>query len=210
MTAVVGLVDDGHVIIGADSASIQLDGLEAISRADGKVFRKNHLLIGATGSYRIGQLLKHHASFGTPPLSASAAAFDNWMSTTFMAAIEQTFLNDSWKDQAKGGEFLVACKTYLYRILLDEGQYSRCTGYEAIGSGGAIALGSLYDSRNDSARSPMQRVWSALEAASHHNAGVIPPFRFYSTKYWYEPVSWEIGQSALFHDQYGKQNAAAS
>ena len=57
MTCIVGLVHNGIVYIGGDSAAITIDGVQFL-RSDPKVFIKEDFLIGFTSSYRMGQLIR--------------------------------------------------------------------------------------------------------------------------------------------------------
>ncbi len=56
MTCIVGVVKDGVVYIGGDSAGVS--GLRLIKRKDSKVFKRKGFIIGYTSSFRMGQLLR--------------------------------------------------------------------------------------------------------------------------------------------------------
>lgn len=60
MTCIVGLVDQGNVWIGGDSAGV--GGYDLMLRADQKVFRNGDFLMGFTSSFRMGQLLRYKLS----------------------------------------------------------------------------------------------------------------------------------------------------
>src|SRR3546814_10742010 len=62
MTCIVGLVDDGKVYLGGDSAGVA--GWSLTVRKDPKVFRVGDCIIGFTSSFRMGPLLAH--SFQPP------------------------------------------------------------------------------------------------------------------------------------------------
>ena len=64
MTAIVGLVQDGSVYIGADSAGVY--GMSLTVRADTKVFRKKKYLFGFTTSFRMGQLIRYAMKLPKP------------------------------------------------------------------------------------------------------------------------------------------------
>ena len=57
MTCIVGLVHEGVVYIGGDSAGVAR--LSLTVRADEKVFRNSDFLMGFTTSFRMGQLLRY-------------------------------------------------------------------------------------------------------------------------------------------------------
>lgn len=58
MTRVVGLVRQGRVYMGVDSAAVQ--GWTRRASQVSKVFRRGPFLIGYTTSFRMGQFLEHH------------------------------------------------------------------------------------------------------------------------------------------------------
>ena len=63
MTCIVGLVHEGTVFIGGDSAGVA--GLSLVVRADEKVFRNGDFLMDFTTSFRMGQLLRYNPD--SPP-----------------------------------------------------------------------------------------------------------------------------------------------
>ena len=69
MTCIVGLVHEGVVYIGGDSAGV--GGMSLTVRADEKVFQNGEFLMGFTTSFRMGQLLRYSlklcivSTFGT-------------------------------------------------------------------------------------------------------------------------------------------------
>ena len=52
MTCIVGLVENGKVYIGGDSAGVA--GLDVRMRSDEKVFTKGNMIFGYTSSFRMG------------------------------------------------------------------------------------------------------------------------------------------------------------
>ena len=60
MTCIVGVVDNGKVYMGGDSAGV--GGLCIETRKQPKVFRNGDFLIGYTDSFRMGQLLQYKMS----------------------------------------------------------------------------------------------------------------------------------------------------
>ena len=80
MTAVVGLVHNGRVHLGADSAGSS--GWSLTLRADEKVFRNGPYAMGFTTSYRMGQLLRY--AFAPPEPTGDLQGF---MVTTFVDSV---------------------------------------------------------------------------------------------------------------------------
>jgi ATP-dependent protease HslVU (ClpYQ) peptidase subunit len=172
MTVIVGLVQDGGVYIGGDSAGIS--GLSLTVRADTKVFHNGPYLFGFTGSFRMGQLI-HHAL--TPP--QPTRPLERFMSTTFIDSLRTCLKEGGWarrdSDREEGGTFLVGVSGRLFTVESDyQVGYTR-DGYAAVGAGDEIALGSLYATAS-TGMPPRQRVQLALRAAEHFSAGVRAPF----------------------------------
>jgi hypothetical protein len=182
MTCIVGLVQNGNVYIGGDSAGIGDWNLTI--RKDRKVFRNGEFLIGGTASFRMIQLL-HHAFEPPkiPPFCDSDADIEKFMATTFIDAIRQCFKDGGYatktSEQEAGGQFLVGFRGHLFDIQSDYQVQEALCGYDAIGCGLEVALGSFHATSDsdlaEADRAPL-RVMKALAAAEHHNAGVRGPF----------------------------------
>lgn len=79
-----------------------------------------------------------------------------------------------------GATFLVGIRGHLYEIGEDWSATRSAEGYNAIGVGSSMALGSLYTTRGWA--TPRKRVLAALEASVAHNPLVSPPFTIISTE----------------------------
>lgn len=182
MTAIVGLVSDGCIYIGGDSAGVD-SGLSLAVRADTKVFRNGKYLFGFTTSFRMGQLIRHALTPPKPP--RSPAQLDRFMSTTFIDAIRECLRAGGWvrrdNEREEGGTFLVGVRGRLYSVEEDFQVGQSADGYAAVGSGAAVALGALYATA-ETAMPPKRRVKIALRAAERFNAGVRGPFVCLSLK----------------------------
>lgn len=180
MTCIVGLVQNGKVYIGGDSAGI--GGWNLTIRKDRKVFKNGEFLIGGTASFRMIQLL--HYAFEppkVPPFCDTDEAIEKFMATTFVDAIRKCFKEGGYatksNEQESGGQFLIGFRGHLFDIQNDYQVQEALDGYDAIGCGLEVALGSLYVTSNpDLGSNPRRCVVLALEAAEHHNAGVRGPF----------------------------------
>lgn len=177
MTCIVGLIDNGNIWIGGDSAGIR--GTELIIRKDPKVFRSGDFVIGYSSSFRMGQLLAH--AF-TPPARDQSLDVYSYMVTVFVDALRSCFKNGGYAEKQneaeRGGTFLVG---YEKRLFCIEGDYQvgeNADGYAACGSGAVIALGSLYSTIG---QAPQARVLLALEAAEHFSTEVCAPFQILSS-----------------------------
>jgi len=178
MTCIVGLETDQGVIIGADSAaSAGWDGW--VTRLK-KVFRRGDFLIGYTSSFRMGQLLQH--SLIVEPQKEGQEDLE-FLVTTFIDAV-RTCLKDGGFVKVEnlveeGGRFLVGYRGKLYVISSDFQVNSSRDGYQAVGCGASYALGNLFNSKAQPAKT---RVRQALKAAAHFSNGVCGPFNILKEK----------------------------
>jgi len=125
----------------------------------------------------MGDILRYGLLTPEPP----RRALDRFMATIFVDAVRNA-LNDGGhlatkEGRAEGGTFLVGVHGVLYSIFSDF-QVGRCLNkYDAVGSGGEVAVGSLHTSGRLGELNPTQRVRMALEAAASLNSAVSGPFR---------------------------------
>ena len=178
MTAVVGLVHDGRVHLGADSALTA--GWALTISAQPKVFRRGPYVIGTSGSPRMAQVMRY--SFEPPPLDGEPHRF---MATAFIDAMRQV-LKDAGvatktaDQEATGGSFaLVGIAGRLFEIQSDYQVSESVDGFAAIGSGFEPCLGALHATPGRPVR---ERLRIALEAAERFNAAVHGPFVFVASK----------------------------
>lgn len=172
MTCIVGIVDNGMVYIGGDSAGS--DGYNVTIRKDDKVFVKEDMAFGFTDSFRMGQILKY--DFDIPFTKASQDPME-YMVKTFIPGLRTCLSSGGFakKDNnvEKGGEFFVGYKSRLFRIQSDFQVGESHDKFDAIGSGAEIARGALYATQT---LPTSQRIELALEAATRYNAFVRPPY----------------------------------
>ena len=175
MTCIVGLVDKSNIYLGGDSAGINAFNLSISIRNDVKVFINGPFIMGFTTSFRMGQLLQYKFD---PPKQTAAQDDMKYMVTDFIDSVRQCFAYNgfgSMSDKADnvGGNFLVGYNGTLYNIDSDfQVGIPKC-GYDSVGCGSDLALGSMYSTVG---KKPEDRITKALEAASQFSAGVAPPF----------------------------------
>lgn len=173
MTCIAGVVQSGKVFIGGDSAGV--GGLSLSVRADKKVFKNGEFLFGFTSSFRMGQVLQY--AF-TPPKQHPDKDTMAFMVTDFVDSVRSAFSiagvarKDSEVESC--GTFLVGYKGRLFSIHDDYQVAEALCGYDAVGCGEDIALGSLY--ATEDMVDGKARVSRALHAAEAHSAGVRGPF----------------------------------
>lgn len=182
MTCIVGVQHATGVYIGGDSAGIS--GWQLTHRADPKVFRVGDFLCGIAGSFRMGNLLRY--MFSPPALPTNDADLDHYMVVEFIPALRTCMAEGGYRkrdndvETLHDGSFLVGVRGRLYDIDEDFQVGQSSTGYNAIGSGSSVALGSLYSTAPATefafVPDPQTRLVMALRAAEAHNIGVHAPF----------------------------------
>jgi hypothetical protein len=181
MTCIAGLVHEGVVYIGGDSAGVA--DFQITRRADAKVFRKGPYVFGFTDSFRMGQLL--HYSFKPPaPTSKELSHFEKFMVTRFMDAVRNCLREGGYAKvqdkQEEGGTFLVGAYARLFNIGSDYQVGEALDRYDAVGAGEDIAKGALYALRAH-AMPPEMKLRVALEASERWCSAVCSPFNVVST-----------------------------
>lgn len=173
MTCIVGLVYDGKVYMGADSAASS--GWTTRESGTPKLFRKGPYIIGYTTSFRMGQILHHMIDLP----EAESEYDESFMVTRFVEAIRVKFKELGFtkieSNQETGGQFLVGVAGKIYEIDSDFQVQINADGMYAIGCGANYALGALYLKRRDS---PKTSIELALCSAAYFSNGVSVPFIF--------------------------------
>ncbi len=175
MTCIVGLVHEGVVYMGGDSAATSSAYLNQTILATEKVFRNGAFLIGAAGSERASLLLRHSL---IPPRMYPDEDIDKQITVDFVNAIRSCLKSGgvAWKrDEFEwfDGSFLLGYRGHLFAIGPRYGVSRPLNGVAATGTGEDFALGVLYATQG---RDPRERLLMALTAAEEFNAGVRGPF----------------------------------
>ena len=183
MTCIVGLIDNGKVYLGGDSAASDSKSGLIVQRTDPKVFKVGQYGIGFTDSFRMGQILQYQWK---PPIytpTKNNSNLDKFMRTKFVDSIKEVFKDHGYgnfgpgtEDGDEGGVFLIAVAG-TGRIFTMESDFhvGECdVMYMAEGSGQELALGSLFSTSN--VKTPRKRVRTALEAAAKFQMSVRGPF----------------------------------
>lgn len=174
MTAIVGLVEDGTVTIGGDSAGVA--GYSLTVRADQKVFRNGPMVFGFTSSFRMGQILRYSLVI---PLRNPEMDVMEWAATVFVDAVRSVLREKGFArktdGEEKGGHFLIGYEGRLFKIENDFQVGESVDEFAATGCGEDVALGALY-ALSGSELSPKVKVKTALLAAERMSAAVRGPF----------------------------------
>ncbi len=172
MTAIVGVVHDGVVVVGSDS---QMGGWTTKENAGPKVFLRDGVLIGVSGSIRIHNLLQYKLSVPREP-AGDHPDYHSWMVCEFIPAVRTLFQDEgiNLSNENRGGDFfdggfLVGYRGHLFEVFSNYAVVEPPDGYATTGSGWAVALGALAATPH---LPPRDRVRTALEATVRHAAGV--------------------------------------
>lgn len=194
MTLIVGIVDTliDAVWMGADSGVTSDDDtvevspytkLFAVSSAD-----QAPVVVGCCGSVRFCQLMKHVI---VPPLKnlPPMPYIERWLVTSFYkichdALVEHGMLKDDAVFDIDGSQFLIGIGNRLFMVDNRFEVVEATRGYDAIGSGRTIALGSLHTSYTPIMNpiAPRHRIYKALDAATDHMPHIRPPFMVMNTR----------------------------
>lgn len=183
MTCIVGVVsDDGAVHIGADSAGVA--GLHLTPRKDSKVFVKGEFILGFSGSFRMGQLLRY--SFIPPDIPEDKDLFD-YMVVDFVNALRKTLKDGGWltvrNEQEEAGFFLVGLRGRLFKIEDDFQVGESYQAYLACGCGDEFALGAISTLCSYLPDMPVEdKLLRALRVSSQFSVGVCAPYNICAVK----------------------------
>ena len=173
MTCIVGIVHEGKVHIGGDSAGVE--GLDLRIRVDRKIFLNGPFVMGFTTSFRMGQLLAFALK---PPRRHATDDVMTFMVTEFVNAARECLKAGGFakktNEEETAGNFLVGYAGRLFNIGSDYQVCENVHGFDACGSGESYALGSLLATAGKD--DPEARVNAALAAAETFSAGVRAPF----------------------------------
>ena len=177
MTCIVGIVDDGKVYMGCDSAGVA--GSHITKRKDSKVFENNGFLIGYTSSFRMGQLLRFN--FIPPEYRENKKDLYEYMCTDFIDSVRSCFKSGGYAKKSNevesAGVFLVGYKGRLFEIESDYQVGESLKSYTSVGCGEFYAKGCLYSIIDNKEISVVDKIKKALSCAEEFSTGVCSPFK---------------------------------
>jgi ATP-dependent protease HslVU (ClpYQ) peptidase subunit len=191
ITCIVGLVENGTVYLGGDSATSR--GNRRIIKNKSKVVKRGEFIMGGSGLAVVSQLMHHTTTL--PPLYENQECLD-YMVNTFLPMFRKTIKEAGQMTiedhrETTQNNFLIGFRGHLFSIGIDLNVIECIDNYDSIGSGEEFALGVLY-ATEDSKLKPEERLMKALECAAYHNHYVYPPFEI-------ESISYEIDQKKSKH-----------
>jgi ATP-dependent protease HslVU (ClpYQ) peptidase subunit len=175
MTAVVGLVHNGKVWMGADSAFSTTE--EVWVQRDSKIFRRGDVLIGTCGEGRYESVMRYLVEIPRLKKGVDPAQWAN-VDLAYeirRAHVNDGFVHDSGFFEMEGCEALIGVAGELFIMSADLCAWRPLCGYAAIGSGEGPARSSLHETEK---LQPKTRLRRALERAASETTGVRPPFTY--------------------------------
>ena len=177
MTCIVGVEHEGNVFIGGDSAGTN-ERLDLFVRADEKVFSKDNMIFGFSGSFRMGQLLRY--SFFPPPQAIGeddmAYLCGPWVSSLIECLTNSGCATIKDNEIGVDGDFLIGFNGHIYNVQPDF-QISSIVGpYDACGCARNYALGVMSVLDDVDTIGPEEKIIVALESAEKFSAAVRGPF----------------------------------
>jgi hypothetical protein len=174
VTVACGVVENGRVIVGGDSALSADTGDQTIGQP--KVFAHAGMLFAGSGEMRTTQLLRY--VFEVPACGVSQDPEEYIVRD--LSRQFRTFLNSEAPDLIASIEnddeiwaMLIAVRGRLFRLCSHFTVREAQIAYDAIGSGTPFALGSFASTEGRPGR---ERVELALKAAERHVPSVRGPF----------------------------------
>lgn len=182
MTCIVAISQGGTVYMGSDHAASDEKSGWIIARKEPKCFKVGQYGIAFTDSFRMGQILQY--SWVPPKYTPTKtnSGLDKFMRTKFIDSVKQAFRDNGYgnftntEEGDTGGIFIVGVEGRIFTIDEDFHVGENVYNFMAEGSGGQLALGALWATRNQ--KNPKMRIKAALEAASEFNMAVSPPFTY--------------------------------
>lgn len=181
MTCIVGIESKNSVWLGGDSAATGSDGSQMLI-ADKKVFVNGNVAFGICGSPKIIDPLRYY-DFSRIDKTQDIREY---VATSLVPQIKDAFkasgcvVEHPEHGEIFSGAVLFGVAGKLFRMESNFQLITDAFGFDSVGSGADIAIGSLHSTKKDSRA--RRRIMTALEASAIANAGVRPPFSIVSVK----------------------------
>lgn len=174
MSSVVGVVDNGRLVMGCDS--IYVGGGASDNTTSNKLTRRGDFLIGCTFSPRARQVLAYEVAL---PDTLDGDDLEAALVKQFVKPV-RVAMKDAGLDEKKEGSeqqtghILVGIHNRLFVVEYDWRVIEPRCGYWAVGSDNGLAMGALHATRG--MHSLYRRVEIALQAGAAHSVYIRPPF----------------------------------
>lgn len=174
MTCICGIEHKGEVYLGGDRAATD-GGLNRVLIKNPKVFLKDGIGFGVCGLPKVMDALEH--AIELPPHETGDGKA--YLVGKVIPAIRDGLKRLECTEEHNGqqyyhGAMLIGYRGHLYQMESNFQLVESAHGFDATGSGGEAALGSLRSTKKIG--DPRKRLLEALEVSAEHNAGVSAPF----------------------------------
>jgi ATP-dependent protease HslVU (ClpYQ) peptidase subunit len=175
MTCIVGVTNGKNVWLGGDSAGTAGDMSRTIIK-DPKVFVRDEIGFGVCGSPKVMDVLAHAIELPKQTDGTDRSFLVGQLVPAIRRGLKK--FDAVFKHPQHGtlfeGALLIGYRGCLYQLESNFQLIQAANGFDATGSGGELARGSLQSTRG--VGDPKKRILIALEASAAANAGVAPPF----------------------------------
>ena len=178
MTCIVGVVDEGRVILGADSAGSGKEN-EIYSLPERKVFARGPYLFGITGSYRLGEVLHFKTELPELPKQHDLKRF---LVHELVPAVADAVLKNHCAHEGREilgprTGFLLGVRGSLWCIISDLTVF-QAGSFASMGSGRLRAYPALHALEAAGVTPAKRRLELALEATYAYTSDVRGPWQF--------------------------------
>lgn len=184
MTCIVALVQDGVTYFAGDSLTVNVPhdfhdgGGSQTVRREPKVFQKNGMLFGYSGSVRMGQLLQYELDL---PEYVPGTNKLKYLVSDFINAVQDGFEKAEFGREVLGGNILLAIEGELFTIGKAFHVCNTADHYESVGKASEVAIGSLHTTAQ-LGLPPLERLFLALKATERHTCVVSAPFTYITSE----------------------------
>ena len=188
MTCIIGYIDRKNDCVWMGCDSLGSNGFTKDVESSSKAFHNNtmkNVIMGGTTTFRHLDLLRYSDKLFDEIETYKNPTIDHkYMVTKFIPKVIELFKDGviHEEDKNKGANFIVGVNNKLFEIQSDYSVLEPMDGMCAVGCGEYTAMGSLYSTKDDEAKTIPERIQIALEAAEHCCCGVQRPFRIINTK----------------------------
>lgn len=178
MTCIVGIVSEGKVFMGGDSY-IGCDYSSSVLE-DPKIFKKDNMIFGVTGTLRGLQLMKYKNWIPKYREDEYSSEME-YICSDFIDALKKLFKDNGYSyledNQDKQQDwYLLGWGGKLYTIQCNFQVVTLQRKYHSIGVAADVALGCLYSNEKFLSDDSVGYITMALKAAQEFSCGVRGPF----------------------------------
>jgi ATP-dependent protease HslVU (ClpYQ) peptidase subunit len=183
MTCIVGLIKNGIVYMGGDSAATDDSSIQTIKGS--KVFKIGDFLFGVSGNPRMSDILRYR--FNIPKLCPRDQDILEYMYQWFIPNLKDCLAEDGFlikQDEVVSSDSWVLIGYHGRLFILESGFHvsESSLEYNAVGCGMDAALGCLYGVIETELLTSGEKINLALNASAQFNCHVRKPFTILSTQ----------------------------